>query len=280
MVQLSITIISGVFKQSIKLVLNTLSEDFRVIFDKDPAARNWIEVLFCYPGLQALWLYRLAHWLHRLDIAFIPRLISQFARFLTGIEIHPGAVIGKGAFIDHGMGVVIGETTIVGEYVLLYQGVTLGGNGKEAGKRHPTLGDNVVVGAGAKVLGNIQVGSNVRIGAGSVVLKDVPPDCTVVGVPGRVVHRHGEVVAPLDHCRVPDPEGDVIRSLISRVEKLEHRLQEQELQRTANTFIVDCSLLKDVRPKHLNGSQTGSEIEDFEESPSLQYEGFMEGAGI
>lgn len=162
-------------------MLSTLQADFRIIFERDPAARNWLEVVFFYPGLQAILLHRIAHFLYRLGIPFIPRFISFIARFITGIEIHPGATIGKSFFIDHGMGVVIGETAIVGDYVLLYQGVTLGGTGKESGKRHPTLGNNVVVGAGAKVLGNIEVGSNVRIGAGSVVLRDVPSNCTVVG---------------------------------------------------------------------------------------------------
>jgi serine O-acetyltransferase len=177
-------------------VLSALLTDFRIIFERDPAARNWLEVLFCYPGLQALLLHRISHRLYALAIPFVPRLISQFSRFLTGIEIHPGARIGKGIFIDHGMGVVIGETAIIGDYALIYQGVTLGGTGKECGKRHPTLGENVVVGAGAKVLGNIEIGNNVRIGAGSVVLRDVPSDCTVVGVPGRIVYRSGVRVNP------------------------------------------------------------------------------------
>ena len=158
-------------------MLSSLIADFRIIFDRDPAARNWLEVLVCYPGLQALFFHRFAHWLYKVGIPFVPRLISHIARFLTGIEI--------------GMGVVIGETAIVGDYSLIYQGVTLGGTGKESGKRHPTLGENVVVGGGAKVLGNIQIGNNVRIGAGSVVLRDVPSNCTVVGVPGRVVYRSG-----------------------------------------------------------------------------------------
>ncbi len=207
------------------LVLNTFLADFRIIFDRDPAARNWLEVLFCYPGLQALLFYRMAHWLHVLGIPFIPRLISHIARFLTGIEIHPGAQIGQGVFIDHGMGVVIGETAIVGDYTLIYQGVTLGGTGKQSGKRHPTLGENVVVGAGAKVLGNIQIGNNVRIGAGSVVLRDVPSDCTVVGIPGRIVHRSGVRVNPLEHGQLPDSEAAVIRTLVDRIEALEEQLQ-------------------------------------------------------
>jgi serine O-acetyltransferase len=207
-----------------KTVLDAFTADFRIVFDRDPAARNWLEVLFCYPGIQALLLHRLANLLFRLP--FIPRLISHIARFLTGIEIHPGATIGKGVFIDHGMGVVIGETAIIGDYALIYQGVTLGGTGKEGGKRHPTLGENVVVGAGAKVLGNLQIGNNVRIGAGSVVLRDVPSDCTVVGVPGRIVYRAGERVDPLEHGQLPDSEAQVIRALVDRIEALEQQIQD------------------------------------------------------
>ncbi|MBD2060257.1 serine O-acetyltransferase [Oculatella sp. FACHB-28] len=206
-------------------MLTTLIADFRIIFERDPAARNWLEVLFCYPGLQALILHRFAHRLYKLKLPFVPRLISHIARFLTGIEIHPGAAIGCGVFIDHGMGVVIGETAIIGNYALIYQGVTLGGTGKESGKRHPTLGENVVVGAGAKVLGNLEIGNNVRIGAGSVVLRDVPSDCTVVGVPGRIVYRSGERVEPLEHGRLPDSEAQVIRALVDRLESLEQQLQ-------------------------------------------------------
>ncbi len=223
-------IVSNVLKQKLKsLVLSSLIADFRIIFDRDPAARNWLEVLICYPGLQALFFHRLAHLLYNLGIPFFPRLISHFARVLTGIEIHPGANIGKGVFIDHGMGVVIGETAILGDYCLIYQGVTLGGTGKETGKRHPTLGENVVVGAGAKVLGNIQIGNDVRIGAGSVVLRDVPSNCTVVGIPGRIVYRSGVRVDPLDHSNLPDSEAIVIRTLVDRIEALEKQvLQLQE----------------------------------------------------
>lgn len=209
----------------LSIVLSNLVADFRIIFDRDPAARNWLEVLFCYPGLQALLFYRLAHWLHVLGLPFIPRLISHLARWFTGIEIHPGATIGKGVFIDHGMGVVIGETAIVGDYTLIYQGVTLGGTGKESGKRHPTLGENVVVGAGAKVLGNLLIGNNVRIGAGSVVLRDVPSDCTVVGIPGRIVYRSGVRVNPLEHGRLPDAEAEMIRTLVDRIEQLEEQVR-------------------------------------------------------
>lgn len=207
------------------LVLKTLREDFRIIFERDPAARNWLEVLFCYPGLQAILFHRLSHWLWVLGLPFIPRFMSHLGRFVTGIEIHPGAQIGQGVCIDHGMGIVIGETAIVGDYCLIYQGVTLGGTGKETGKRHPTLGENVVVGAGAKVLGNIQIGNDVRIGAGSVVLRDVPSDCTVVGVPGRVVYRSGERVDALEHGRLPDSEAQVIRALVDRIESLEREVE-------------------------------------------------------
>lgn len=205
-------------------MLKTLKADFRNIFEKDPAARNFFEVLFLYPGLQAVVSHRFAHLLYRLRIPFIPRLISHLSRFFTGIEIHPGATLGQGLFIDHGMGVVIGETAILGDNCLIYQGVTLGGTGKELGKRHPTLSHNVVVGTGAKVLGNIQIGANVRIGAGSVVLRDVPPDSTVVGVPGRIVFRQGAKVNPLEHGKLPDSEAQAIRSLLERIEYLEQEV--------------------------------------------------------
>lgn len=171
----------------------TLVEDYAIVMKRDPAAKNWLEIFLLYPGPQAIILYRIAHLLHKVGVFFLPRFICHLARFLTGIEIHPGARIGKGVFIDHGMGVVIGETAVVGDYCLLYQGVTLGGTGKESGKRHPTLGRNVTVGAGTKVLGNINIGSNARVGAVSVVLKDVPPNSTVVGIPGRIVAQRDRV---------------------------------------------------------------------------------------
>lgn len=207
-------------------MISSMIADFRVIFKNDPAARNWIEVLFCYPGLQALFFHRFAHFLYRIGIFFLPRFISHLARFLTGVEIHPGAQIGKGVFIDHGMGVVIGETAIVGDNCLIYQGVTLGGTGKEAGKRHPTLSENVVVGSGAKILGNIKIGNDVRIGAASVVLRDVPSNCTIVGVPGRVVHRSEVKANPLEHGNLPDSEAAVIRTLVDRVETLEQKVKQ------------------------------------------------------
>ena len=187
-------------------VINKIKEDIKVIYDNDPAAKNIFEVLFCYPGLQALISHRIAHKLRYWHVPFIPRFISYLTRIITGIEIHPGASIGNRFFIDHGEGVVIGETAIIGDDVLIYQQVTLGGTGKESGKRHPTLGNNVIVGAGAKVLGNIKIGDHVRIGAGSVVVNDVPEHSTVVGIPGRIVHQ--KYVAPdgtLMHNRIPDP---------------------------------------------------------------------------
>ncbi len=251
-------------------MLSTLTADFRIIFDRDPAARNWLEVLFCYPGLQALFLHRVAHRIRQWRVPFIPRLISHVARFLTGIEIHPGAQIGQGVFIDHGMGVVIGETAIVGNYALIYQGVTLGGTGKESGKRHPTLGENVVVGAGAKVLGNIEVGSNVRIGAGSVVLRDVPSDCTVVGVPGRIVYRSGERVDPLEHGRLPDSEAQVIRALVDRIESLEQKLEDLKSQQDQHHVVIRAVAQED--PPVL--ASTSCRIQD------KVIEQFLDGAGI
>lgn len=261
----------------LKTVLQTLREDFRIIFDRDPAARNWLEVLFCYPGLQALVLHRFAHQLYRLHLPFVPRLISHVARFLTGIEIHPGATIGRGVFIDHGMGVVIGETAIVGNYALIYQGVTLGGTGKESGKRHPTLGENVVVGAGAKVLGNLLIGNNVRIGAGSVVLRDVPADCTVVGIPGRIVYRAGERVDPLDHGQLPDSEAQVIRALLDRIEALEQQVQ--ELQQTAKPVALPVA----VGAAHELPAQSHAQSHMVHDRCRLDdkvIEQFLDGAGI
>jgi serine O-acetyltransferase len=205
-------------------MLNALRADLANIKERDPAARSSLEILLCYPGLHALALHRLSHRLWRLEVPLLPRLISQLGRWLTGIEIHPGARIGRGVFIDHGMGVVIGETAVVGDNCLLYQGVTLGGTGKVHGKRHPTLERNVVVGAGAKVLGAITVGANTRIGAGSVLLRDVAPDSTVVGIPGRVIHQSGVKIDPLAHSALPDAEARVIRNLMERIDTLESEL--------------------------------------------------------
>ena len=214
--------------------LTTLWTDFKIIFERDPAANNWLEVLICYPGVHALALHRLAKWLWRNRVPLLPRFLSHLGRFLTGIEIHPGATIGKGVFIDHGMGVVIGETAIVGDYCLIYQNVTLGGTGKQTGKRHPTLGSNVVVGAGAKILGNINIGNDVRVGAGSIVLRDVPDDCTVVGIPGRIVSSRTGAGCPLEHGKLPDPEASIIRSLLERLENLEQQIQKLSLYQPQN----------------------------------------------
>jgi serine O-acetyltransferase len=207
--------------RSIVAIFKAMASDLAMIRDRDPAARSTLEILLCYPGFHALVIHRFSHRLWRWGVPLVPRLMSQGARLLTGVEIHPGAAIGHGVFIDHGMGVVIGETSVIGHNCLLYQGVTLGGTGKQEGKRHPTLEDNVVVGAGAKVLGAITVGSNTRIGAGSVVLRDVDPDCTVVGVPGRVVHQSGVRIDPLAHSALPDAEARVIRNLMERIDQLE-----------------------------------------------------------
>ena len=197
--------------------------DLAIIRERDPAARGWLEIVCCYPGFQAITLHRVSHrlWRSRLPLKLLARCLSQVGRGLTGIEIHPGARIGSSVFIDHGMGVVIGETAEVGNRCLLYQGVTLGGTGKELGKRHPTLAENVVVGAGAKVLGAITIGTNTRIGAGSVVVRDVESDCTVVGIPGRVIHQSGVRVNPLAHSALPDAEANVIRNLMERIDELE-----------------------------------------------------------
>lgn len=205
-------------------MLEIVKQDIEAVRDRDPAAGHILEILFAYPGLHALWLHRLAHWLWENRVPVIPRVISHVNRWLTGIEIHPGAKIGKGVFIDHGMGVVIGETTEVGDYVTLYQGVTLGGTGKERGKRHPTVGNNVVIAAGATVLGPITIGDYSKVGAGAVVVKDVPPNCTVVGIPGKVVMQEGEPVVDLHHEALPDPVMDRIEALDGLIRKFENRL--------------------------------------------------------
>ena len=210
----------------IKKVFSQIKEDIQTIYEKDPAAENIIEVLFCYPGLHALILHRFAHKLNYWKIPFIPRLISNISRFFTGIEIHPAARIGRRFFIDHGMGVVIGATTIIGDDVLLYQGVTLGGTGNEHGKRHPTLGNNIVVGSGAKVLGNITIGSNSRIGAGSVVIDDVPENSTVTGIPGRIVRQKLLIQGQLMHNRIPDPVTCQLNRLKYEVEDLKEKIEE------------------------------------------------------
>ncbi|MBM3776257.1 MAG: serine O-acetyltransferase [Acidobacteria bacterium] len=202
-----------------------IKEQIETIFREDPAAKSALEIFLCYPGFHAILLHRAAHRLYQAGIMLPARLVSQFSRWLTGIEIHPGAKIGRRFFIDHGMGVVIGETSEIGDDVLIYQGVTLGGTGHEKGKRHPTLGNRVVVGTGAKVLGGIRIGDNVKIGAGSVVIRPVPDNSTVVGVPGRVVRR-GDSNDVLEHGKLPDPEGQAIEELTGRVAELEAVVRE------------------------------------------------------
>tara|TARA_Y100001968_G_scaffold240380_1_gene223926 strand:- start:2241 stop:2999 length:759 start_codon:yes stop_codon:yes gene_type:complete len=205
-------------------MFKSLKSDFAIIKERDPAARGFWEIILCYPGFQAISIHRISHKLWKYNLPILPRLLSHMTRFLTGVEIHPGAKIGKGVFIDHGMGVVIGETSEIGDRCLLYQGVTLGGTGKESGKRHPTLEANVVVGAGAKVLGGIQVGTNTRIGAGSVVVKNVEANSTVVGIPGRIVHQSGVKINPLAHSALPDTEANVLRNLMERIDQLESEI--------------------------------------------------------
>ena len=209
-------------------MFSVIRQDLQAVFDRDPAARTTLEVFLTYAGFQALLAYRVAHRLWKMQLRLLGRLVSQGARWVTGVEIHPGASIGHGFFIDHGMGVVIGETTEIGDYVTLFQGVTLGGTGKEKGKRHPTLGNHVVVGSGAKVLGNIRIGDSVKIGANSVVLRSVPSNSTVTGIPGRIVKSIGERAPEeaMDHANIPDPIAErfdlMERELIDLRKKLEN----------------------------------------------------------
>ncbi len=209
-------------------LLSLIREDVATVIERDPAAKSRLEVFLCYSGLHAVWFYRVNHWLWNHHFFLSGRFLSQAARFLTGIEIHPGAKIGRRLFIDHGLGVVIGETAIVGDDVTLYQGVTLGGTGKERGKRHPTIEDGVVVGGGAKILGNITVGKNCRIGAGSVVLRNVPDDSTVVGVPGHIIFREGKRVVITDPKQINDPLSEALASVVTEVNKLRERVQQLE----------------------------------------------------
>lgn len=208
-----------------------MRKDVQAVFKRDPAARNLCEVIFCYPGLHAIWLYRLAHFLWVREFISLARFISHISRFLTGIEIHPGAKIGKRFFIDHGMGVVIGETSEIGDDVLIYQGVVLGGTTRERKKRHPTIGNYVVIGAGATILGPVKIGDGARIGSGSVVVKSVPTGATVVGIPGRVMERKKRLVKPLidlEHGKLPDPVAEAVNILVKRIGELEDRTKELE----------------------------------------------------
>ncbi|MBT2673118.1 serine O-acetyltransferase [Streptomyces sp. ISL-14] len=210
-------------------MLKMFKEDIEVVFDQDPAARSYLEVILTYAGLHAIWSHRMAHVLFKKKFFFLARSISQISRFFTGIEIHPGATIGRRFFIDHGMGIVIGETCEIGDNVSVFQGVTLGGTGKEKGKRHPTIKDNVLIATGAKVLGSITVGENSKIGAGSVVLKEVPPNSTVVGIPGKVVIQDGiKINKDLNHCDLPDPIADRFKELDSEIRALRAKMAEEK----------------------------------------------------
>src|SRR3972149_1751967 len=213
-------------------MLKAIKQDFQAVFDRDPAATSRLEVIFTYAGFHALLAYRISHWLNTYGVPFFPRVISQLARWLTGIEIHPAAKIGTGFFIDHGMGVVIGETAEIGDYVTLFQGVTLGGTGKERGKGTPTLGHHAVVGAGAKILGGIKIGDNVKIGANSVVLKSVPANSTVIGVPARIIKSQGERLpdATMDHANLPDPISDRFVALEQELIELRKKLENRDSQ--------------------------------------------------
>jgi serine O-acetyltransferase len=220
-------------------VSGSIPEDIASVFDRDPAAKSVLEILLCYSGLHALWFYRLNHWLWNHSMRLLSRWLSQVARLLTGIEIHPAAQIGRRLFIDHGMGVVIGETSVIGDDVTLYQGVTLGGTGKEKSKRHPTIGNGVVIGAGARVLGNIRVGDNSRVGAGSVVLRDVPDNATIVGVPGHIVLRSGQRVVITDPEQIHDPLSEALAAVATQVKDLKERLQKLEGSEPADSRSAD-----------------------------------------
>ena len=218
------------FESPQKEMFAAIKADLQAVFDRDPAATSRLEVILTYSGFHALLAYRVAHRLKTIGVPFFPRAISQLARWLTGVEIHPSAKIGTGFFIDHGMGVVIGETAEIGDYVTLFQGVTLGGTGKERGKRHPTLGNHVVVGAGAKILGGIMIGDNVKVGANSVVLKNVPPNSTVIGVPGRIIKSQGERLpdATMDQIDLPDPISDRFSALEQELTELRTKLEHRD----------------------------------------------------
>ncbi len=220
-------------------LFKSLREEVTSIKERDPAARSALEVVLCYSGLHALWFHRVNHWLWSHGCHLAARWLSEVARVMTGIEIHPAAQIGNRLFIDHGMGAVIGETAVIGDDVTLYQGVTLGGTGKEEGKRHPTIGDRVVVGAGAKILGNIRVGDNCRVGAGSVVLRDVPNDSTVVGVPGHIIFRQGKRVVITDPKQINDPLSEALSAVATQVKDLKERLQKLEGTEPADSRAAD-----------------------------------------
>jgi len=223
-------------------MFEVLIEDIKTVFAKDPAAKRTLEVILCYPGLHALWLHRIAHWIYERHLFVLARLISHINRHLTGIEIHPGVKIGDRFFIDHGMGVVIGETTEIGDDVLLYQGVVLGGTSLRKAKRHPTIEDGVVIGSGAKILGDVQIGEGARIGSGSVVVKSVPAFATVVGVPGKVVTDHKGFDIDLEHGKLPDPVAEAIKFVLKRQDRIEEMFRELK---TAESIIPACEFLEE-----------------------------------
>jgi len=246
-------------------LLASFREDIRCIFERDPAANSQLMVLLCYPGLYAVWAHRVYHWMWCRNLRLAARFCSQISRFCTGVEIHPGAQLGRRIFIDHGMGVVIGETAIVGDDVTLYQGVTLGGTGKGFGKRHPTLLNGVFVGNNANILGNITIGENSRVGAGSVVVRDVPPDSTVVGVPAHIVYQAGKRVLITDPHEISDPLSDVIialadevKQLSIRVERLDGDLQQTAWQEPANAFTVEQQESAQFRSEQLKRTDSVS----------------------
>jgi len=248
-------------------MFKTIKEDIQNIFAKDPAAKNTFEVLLCYPGLHSIWFYRIAHWFYRNKMYTIARIISHFSRFATGIEIHPGAKIGRRFFIDHGMGVVIGETSEIGDDVLMYQGVVLGGTSLKKKKRHPTLGNEVVIGAGAIVLGAINIGDRARVGAGSVVVTDVPPNSTVVGVPGRIgIGFSIKEIQALEHGKLPDPIADAIRFVTKEQEKLKGRVK--KLEKLENiTKHIDRRIEK--RKKEIESVFFSKSKEEFSEGAGI-----------
>jgi len=253
-----------------------LNEEIKNIQKKDPAAGSYFEVLFCYPGLHVLIFHKFAHFLYKLKVPIIPRLISHLSRFLTGIEIHPGAKFGRRILIDHGGGVVIGETTETGNDVVIYQGVTLGGTSTKKVKRHPTLGNSIVVGCGAKILGNIKIGDNCQIGANSVVIKDVPQNSTVIGIPARIVVHEGRKVHerdPLNHNLLPDPEADVIRILVNKLKELEEAVK--VLSKETNSKEVEKILDKYPLPAFLEKSENG-----IKSDTSQNIDDYMHGLGI
>lgn len=254
-------------------------DDIKAVLDRDPAARNGFEVLVCYPGIWSIIFHRPAHWLYRHNLKLLARIISQLARWLTGVEIHPGAVIGKRCFIDHGMAIIIGETAEVGDDVTIYQGVTLGGTGKDTGKRHPTIGNNVILSSGSKVLGPFKVGNNVKIGAGSVVLKEVPDNCTVVGIPGTIVRRNGKPISEMDQVDMPDPIAVELECLRRRVVELEDIIVEKLGAELPHECHEDCqypNILREMEDGTLNRiyDETNGEIvtETLPDSPEGETE--------